>query len=237
MLTPLRRELARAGLHVAMPVAAERLSALGVCLESLLPGARAAVVVGDGGPTFFSRLGPISEDLGRDPLDCFTVREVERAATSAWGDPGAGGAPHRWAAHYPFRQPWLPFQRIGIAAGLPPPGPLALQIHPIFGPWWAYRALLLTTASPSELGDDAPAPFDDPCAGCPAPCVSVCPAGAVGRPLLDIGRCLAARLEAGAPCASACAARAACVVGRAHRYPAPQEAHHMGASLAFPRRR
>ena len=46
----------------------------------------------------------------------------------------------------------LPFQRLGRAAGLPPPGPLGVQVHPRFGPWWAYRALVALAVPVGERG-------------------------------------------------------------------------------------
>ena len=88
--------------------------------------------------------------------------------------------PPRWralgvahAVYFPFdgAEPLIPFQRLGRAAGLGGPGPLGLQIHPVFGPWWAYRALVVVDrALPPRP------PIGDGCAGCDAPCVAACPA-------------------------------------------------------------
>jgi len=131
---------------------------------------------------------------------------------------------HRVA--FPFDgRPLIPFQRIGRAAGLGGPGPLGLQIHPRFGPWWAYRALIvLDRPLPS-----APAPGDG-CAGCSAPCVAACPAGAVARSGFDVAACHARRLVA-EPCRLSCAARIACVRGPEHRYRDAELAFHMRASM------
>jgi len=127
-------------------------------------------------------------------------------------------------------RPVVPFQRLGRAAGLGGPGPLGLQIHPQFGPWWAYRGLLvLDRPLPAET------PPGDGCAGCAAPCVAACPAGAVSRGGFDVVACRARRLTA-EPCRLSCAARIACVRGPEHRYRDEELAFHMRASLTMMRK-
>lgn len=195
-------------------------------LETLLGGARGALVVGSGGPAFFDRFTRESLELADglpNPLDRFTRAVVEAAAAAALRPLGVG-----YALRFPFLAgagPHLPFQRLGRAAGLGPPGPLGLQIHPVFGPWWAYRALVVVDTPLPSLA----APGDG-CAGCPAPCVDACPAGAVRRAGFDVPACHARRL-AGEPCRSSCAARIACVRGPQHRYGDRQLAFHMAASM------
>jgi epoxyqueuosine reductase QueG len=198
-------------------------------LASLLPGARAAVVVGSGGSTFFEAFSraPEATDGIPDPLDRYTRVVVEAAAREALEPLGV--------AHvelFPFvservRQgaPAIPFQRVGRAAGLASAGPLALQIHPVYGPWWAYRGLVVVDA---ELPPATP--LDDPCDGCPAPCVAACPADAVQRSGFVYAPCRARRLVA-EPCRLSCAARIACVRGPEHRYAEAALAFHMAASM------
>ncbi len=149
---------------------------------------------------------------------------VARAAGEALEPLGVAHAPH-----FPFgARPLIPFQRLGRAAGLGGPGPLGLQIHPTFGPWWAYRALIvLDRPLPPS------APPGDGCAGCDAPCVAACPAGAVARGGFDVVACHARRAVA-EPCRLSCAARIACVRGPQHRYRDEELAFHMRASM--PRR-
>jgi epoxyqueuosine reductase len=105
---------------------------------------------------------------------------------------------------------------------------LGLQIHPRFGPWWAYRALIVL----DRPLPPAPPPGDG-CAGCHAPCVDACPASAVARGGFDVAACHARRLVA-EPCRLSCAARIACVRGPEHRYRDAELAFHMHASM--PRR-
>ena len=191
-------------------------------LSALLPDAAGALVVGAGGRAFFAGFSaaPESRDGARDPLDRYTARVVASAAAGAL----AGG--ERYAIAHPFDvAPVIPFQRLGRAAGLGGPGPLALQIHPVFGPWWAYRALIAL-----ERPVAAAEPPGDSCAGCPAPCVAACPGRAVAVSGFDVGACHAHRL-AHAACHESCAARLACIRGPEHRYSDAQLAFHMRASM------
>jgi hypothetical protein len=198
-------------------------------LASLLPGARGALVVGSAGPAFFEGFtrarAAAPEDLGRDPLDRYTRALVTQAARLALEPLGVvhvecfpflGEAPGGVV---------IPFQRLGRAAGLAASSPLGLQIHPLYGAWWAYRALVVLDA---ELPSGAP--LSDGCEGCPAPCVTACPAAAVLRAGFVVPVCHGHRL-ASAPCHLSCAARLACIRGPEHRYSDEQLAFHMAASM------
>jgi hypothetical protein len=226
------------GLNVWLPLDAAAFD--GACapvapalrLEALLPGARGAVVVGSGGRGFFEGFlrAPEASDGGPNPLDRYTRAVIEEAARSALDPAGVGHV-----ELFPFLgegaiagRGHVPFQRLGRAAGVGGQSPLGLQIHPVFGPWWAYRGLVVVTA---ELVTGEP--LGDACAGCPAPCVGACPASAVRREGFDVPACHARRLTA-EPCRLSCDARIACVRGPEHRYTAEQLAFHMRASM--PRR-
>ena len=47
-----------------------------------------------------------------------------------------------------FRSAFLPFQRIAVAAGLGTLAPTGLVIHPVYGPWFALRAIALCEGTP-----------------------------------------------------------------------------------------
>jgi hypothetical protein len=232
----LERSLVPLGLNVLLPLdpaafdAAVAPVAPRVSLAALLPGARAALIVGSGGPTFFDGFAagaPEARDGAPNPLDRFTRRAVGMAARSALEPLGV-----RHAVYHPFdgAEPLLPFQRLGRAAGLGGPSPLGLQIHPVFGAWWAYRALVvLDRALPSA------APPGDGCEGCPAPCVAACPASAVARAGFSVAVCHSHR-QVAEPCRLSCAARIACVRGPEHRYRDEELAFHMAASMPGRRR-
>ncbi len=188
-----------------------------------MPGAVSGLIVGSGGVTFFDRFARAVEasDGAANPLDRYTRRVIERAADDALDPLGA-----RRAVHFPFdTRPLIPFQRLGRAAGLGEPGPLGLQIHPSYGPWWAYRALLIV-----DRALPASRPPGDGCAGCDAPCVAACPAAAVARSGFVVSACHARRLAA-EPCRTSCVARIACVRGPEYRYSDAELAFHMAASM------
>ena len=234
-LARLRVALGEVGLHIVLPLGQAGLDRAGVelQLDRLLPGAGGAVVVGDGGGAFFAgfqasraRANP-AEPQPENPLDEYTARTVRAAAAQAL-------APMSFHLAFPFArvttqsQPgtgWLSFQRLGQVAGLPPPGPLGVQVHPRFGPWWGYRALIVVGEALAEEPS-----LGAPCAGCAAPCVAACPADALAGVRLDIDRCAGQRLQSQV-CAHRCASRIACVAGPEHRYPDAQLAFHMAASL------
>jgi ferredoxin len=234
VLGALTRELGARGLNVWLPLDAAAFD--GACapvvptlrLGALMPGARAALVVGAAGRDFFAAFSEAvsrEPDARPDPLDRYTRAVVVEAARAALEPLGVAHA-----EHFPFLgEPFvIPFQRLGRAVGLAGSSPLGLQIHPTYGAWWAYRAVIVVDV---EL--PAAAPLGDGCAGCPAPCVTACPAAAVRREGFSVPACHAHRLEA-APCRLSCAARLACIRGPEHRYTDEQLAFHMAASM--PRR-
>lgn len=192
-------------------------------LAQLSPGARGAVVVGSGGRLFFDRFvaeATEAQDGAPEPLDRYTKRLVQGLAAQTLGGSVT-------ALFFPFTDsvPALPFQRLGRAAGVGPASPLGLQIHPTYGPWWAYRALVAVDV-PLERGR----PLGDVCDGCPAPCITACPGDAVARDGFRVSACHAHRRVA-APCRLSCAARVACVRAPDQRYSVEQLAFHMRASM------
>jgi ferredoxin len=237
----LRRALASRGFNILLPLSEPSFDGAcapitpGITLRSLFAEATSAMIVASGGRDLFRcfRASPEAGDGGTHPLDRFT-----RAAVTAVTDEELRTAGIGYRLFFPFvdigSAPALPFQRLGRAAGLGPPGPLGLQIHPEFGPWWAYRALIALAADGDvvdRIGGGATArPRGAACVGCPAPCVAACPAGAVRVAGFSIADCHARRLTAPA-CRHSCEARIHCVVGPGHRYTDEQLAFHMAASM------
>ncbi len=197
-------------------------------LASLLASAGSALVVGSSGRVFFAAFERSSEaaDGRPDPFDRYTRAVVNDVANATLGPLGVA-----FVARFPFvgETAPIPFQRLGRAAGLAPASPLGLQIHPSFGAWWAYRALLAV-----DVSWPATARLEDGFAGCPAPCVAACPGHAVHVAGFDVGACHVHRL-ASVPCQSSCAARLACVRGPEHQYTEAQLAFHMAASMPRPK--
>ena len=136
-------------------------------------------------------------------------------------------------ALFPFERPYLPFQRWAMRAEACHPSPLGLLIHPDYGLWHGYRgALVFAEAIALPPQDRRPSP----CASCAErPCLGACPANAFAHRDYDVPAC--ARYLAAAPQSacmqSGCAARHACPVGRAYRYPQQQQRFHMQAFLSL----
>jgi hypothetical protein len=229
MLSALEHALAPHGLNLigATPIRTyDARVAPGFTLAGLLPNARSAIVIGNGGTAFwdafraFCRMHPETERRS-DPLDAFTETVVEEAVR-----PVLGTIPARVV--YPFRFPAEPVSFVHLAecAGLGRRSLLGLLVHPTFGPWIALRAAVLVPITVS-----APRPADgfDPCPGCvERACMPACPAGAVGDAGWDIPRCAAHRLRDEDDCAPRCHARFDCVIGREHRHGADELAYHQG---------
>lgn len=117
----------------------------------------------------------------------------------------AGDAPVSYA-HATYDGAYRPFQRLAVAAGLAALAPSQLLIHPVYGPWFAVRAVVLVAGEPPPLR----APVARPCECRDAGCVQLFEA-ALARP--DDWRAWLA-------------VRDACPIGRAHRYSDEQIAYH-----------
>ena len=134
---------------------------------------------------------------------------------------------------YPFMSngPTLNFMEAGKAAGLSGPSILGVVVHPVYGPWIAFRAALIVDVDLDLPGD---AVGFDPCPKCvPRSCVAACPATAVSYPAgWDIPKCLTHRIEVQADCAPRCHARVGCVIGPEHRYPDGELEYHQRRALA-----
>lgn len=227
-MTALAARLARHGLNLigaTSPAAYDARVPAPRRLAVLAPTAKGVIVVGNGGSAFWwayrafcaSRPG---HDRDPDPLDRFT-REVVTAAV---------GEAARCV--FPFDHPAvsIDFQTLAETAGLGRRSLLGVLVHPEYGPWMALRAAVLV-AHPVR----APRPADgfDPCPPCvERPCMAACPVGAVTAAGWDVAACAGHRLAAPDHCAPACAARAACVYGRAHRPPDEALAFHQAAARA-----
>lgn len=136
-----------------------------------------------------------------DPLERYTEAHVARAYP---------GAP-TWFAHRRYDGAFLPFQRIAVATGLGALAATHLVIHPVFGPWFALRAIALVD------GEPPPPP--------PAPVVPCCTGACTAR--------LASALAGRGDWRAWLAVRDACIVGRAYRYSDEQIAYHYTKNRAL----
>ncbi len=134
-------------------------------------------------------------------------------------------------AVYPFRKPYLPFQRWAQKAEPCQASPLGMFIHPDHGLWHGYRGGL-AFADRFELppSDNRPRACDD-CLD--QTCLSTCPVDAFSAMGYDVPACVRHLASTdGADCMElGCRARRACPQGQAARYQPQQAQFHMRAFL------
>jgi cyanocobalamin reductase (cyanide-eliminating) / alkylcobalamin dealkylase len=117
----------------------------------------------------------------------------------------------------------FPIQRLAESVGLAAVAPCHLAIHPLHGPWFALRAVVVVDASgPSS----ATCRLERPCDGCSAPCLP-----ALQRALEASGTPLTSAAVA-EHASEWIAMRDACPVGRSSRYGAEQLRYHYGPASA-----
>lgn len=179
------------------------------------------LLLGPAGPAMWQAFGAAAEaaDGRPDPLDRWSRRVIEALARRVDG-----------TAFFPFGgPPWLPFQRWAARGEGAVVSPVAMQATPGRGLWASYRGALGLRARLSL----PPSPHASPCLGCPAPCLSACPVGALSAGTYDIPACIDHVLgEAGTACRGGCLVRASCPAGAAMEPPAGQRAFHMAAFIA-----
>lgn len=139
--------------------------------------------------------------LDRDPhpIERYTVETLDWIAASL---PDA----RVYYGHREYDGAFLPFQRLAVASGLGALAPTHLVIHPIYGPWFALRAVIVCAGEP----EPAKLPIARACS-----CTNKC-----GDAL---ARAVTATTDRGA---AWLAVRDACTAGREHRYTEEQIAYH-----------
>lgn len=199
---------------------AERLEILGGFAvepeeEGFPAGTRTLLLLGPREPGFWAHLTAQPEWGGPDPVDRWSRRVIGRIAC----DLGA-------KALFPFGgPPWHPFYRWALRTGRVWESPVRLLVHAGLGLMVSFRGAL-ALREPADL----PPAGTKPCEGCAAPCLSACPAGALGAGGYDVPACHAwlDRAE-GAECmAGGCLVRRACPVSQSYARLPEQSAYHMG---------
>jgi hypothetical protein len=200
--------------------------------QAQMPQARSIVLVGNGGGSFWKafRAHTVRHPQWLErmhPLDDFTRMIVEDEIAEP-----LRGRGRQCAVIYPFMAdgPTLNFMELARLSGLAGPSIIGVTLHPVFGPWIAFRAALLIDEEADEPGQ---ARDFDPCPRCAARrCLDACPVHAVSFPTgWNIPECLKYRVEMERECAPRCHARVACVIGPEHRYPDDELAYHQERAL------
>lgn len=183
-------------------------------------GFRQLILIGHGGRRLWERVQAAGMDTP-DPVDSFSQRTAESWFAAQF--PG-----HRHAVAYPG-DPGVGLQALGKLAGWHHDSPFMVGINAAWGPWFAYRVLLLADTA---LAPTPPLSGTSPCATCGGQaCVAACPAEALSGGQFRLERCIAYRRQPDSRCRSTCLARQACPVGAEHRYTAAQLHHSYGRSL------
>ena len=200
-------------------LAAERLSVLGGFAvaegeEGFPAGTRTLLLLGPAEPGFWAHLTAQPEWGDPDPVDRWSRRVIGRIAC----DLGA-------KALFPFGgPPYHPFYAWALRTGRVWDSPVRLLVHAEQGLMVSFRgALALKEAVP------VPPPLAKPCDGCPAPCLTACPAGALTGAGYDLPSCHGFLDQpAGADCMTGgCLVRRACPVSQSYARLPEQSAYHM----------
>ena len=182
-------------------------------------GCATLVLLGPREPGFWPHVSaqPEFRDGAPDPLDRWSARVIGALADEI-------GA----TALFPFSgPPWPPFFDWALRSGQAWASPVRLLVHAKAGLMASWRGAL---ALSERL--ELPAAPACPCDGCAEkPCLSACPAGALGARGYDVPACHAfLDTGAGAACLQGgCHVRTSCPVSRSYGRMPAQSAFHMAA--------
>lgn len=200
-------------------LSAERLEVLGGFHPApdepgLPPGTQTLLMLGPAEPGFWAHVRAEADWSGPDPVDAWSRRVIGRMAC----DLGA-------KALFPFGgPPWHPFYAWALRTGRVWDSPVKLLVHAGQGLMVSFRGALAL-----EERVAVPAPVAKPCETCAQPCLSACPAGALGAAGYDVPACHSfLDTGAGGDCLTGgCLVRRACPVSQAYARVPEQSAYHM----------
>ena len=201
-------------------LAAEQLEVLGGFAvaegeDGFPKGTRTLLMLGPREPGFWPHLQAAPEWDGQpDPVDRWSRRVIGRIACDLGGK-----------ALFPFGgPPYHPFYQWALRTGRCWDSPVRFLVHDSQGLWVSFRgALALKQALDLPRGEK-------PCETCAGkPCLSACPANALGAAGYDVPRCHDWLDGEGQECLSGgCLVRRACPAARGHARMREQSAYHMG---------
>ncbi|MEC8289038.1 MAG: hypothetical protein VX007_05410 [Pseudomonadota bacterium] len=183
--------------------------------------ARTLLLVGNAGPEMWRQFEKERNLDVKDPLDSWLLQKLEKASRATGAHlllPNSG-------------PPFIPLQDWAMRAEPVFRSPIGIMIHPEFGLWHVYRAVLLFA---EHIDLPAWSAVENPCDACEAkPCRKVCPADAFTPSRFDAFSCvLHVESAAGRNCRElGCLARRACPVGRRYLYDSDQQKFHTEAMV------
>lgn len=212
--------LDNAGLNLHTVFSLDRLTP--ALRASLDPEGRYAqlILIGNGGRRLWERI-KAEGFVSSDPIDDFSVRAVE-----AWL--AAQGCGSGYEIVYPGDR-LIGLQSLGELAGWHFSSPFMVGINAQWGPWFAYRTVVLAN---TEFEPTRPEQGVSPCESCRGkPCIAACPGAAVVHDRFELARCVAYRKQTDSACRASCLARLACPVRHEHRYSTEQIDHTYSISM------
>ncbi len=221
------KNLRSAGLNLHGVVARKAAQDLASGLVHLDEEFSTVLVLGSSGQSLWNAMQE-GQPFGDDPVDSHCFAALEAFRTSADSQGLATELLWHGGSVRPF-----PVAKLGELLGWSQRSRMGIGIHPERGLWFAYRGVVaIHKQAPTEASTEGPAEpgrgRHSPCISCEGtPCITVCPAGAVGGPGgVDLQLCFEERERPRASCGTRCLSRMACPLGGDHRYSLAQVAHH-----------
>ncbi len=204
---------------VAALLAPHRLEILGgfhpEAAEAGLPAETGTLLlIGPAEPGFWAHLREQADWSDPNPIDRWSRQVIGRLAC----DLGT-------KALFPFGgPPYHPFYRWALRTGRVWDSPVKLLVHATQGLMVSFRGALALRERV-----EVPPPVDLPCATCAQPCLSACPAGALGAAGYEVPACHRfLDRQQGSDCLNGgCLVRRACPVSQRYARLAEQSAYHM----------
>lgn len=183
--------------------------------EGLPAGTRTVLMLGPAEPGFWAHVRAQPEWGGPDPIDRWSRRVIGQIAC----DLGA-------KALFPFGgPPYHPFYQWAARTGRVWDSPVRLLVQAEQGLMVSFRGVLAL-----KQALEVPPVAVRPCEACDKPCLTACPAGALGAAGYDVSACHRyLDSAAGADCMNfGCAVRRACPLSAAYARLPEHSAYHMG---------
>ena len=188
---------------------------------------RTVVLVGNAGPAMWKVFVGKADPTARHPLEEWLKERINTAASRIGANtvlfPNDG-------------PPYLPIQDWAARSEPVYRSPIGIMIHPEYGLWHVYRAILLFE---DRLSLPPRTDRANPCDSCARkPCLAVCPADAFLPDSFDVRACVThVETREGSNCRErGCLARRACPVGKEYRYIREQQKFHTAAMVRAARR-
>jgi len=181
---------------------------------------RQLILIGHGGKALWKSLAGAASKV-ENPVDSFTLDVVAKWLNTLHTNT---------CSHviYPHIQS-IDLITLGKLAGWHHESPFKVGINSKWGPWFAYRAVILAD---SRFAISPPTTAPSPCSTCTdKPCIKNCPAEACNEEGLDIEKCIRYRKTQNSQCAKTCLARISCPVQSRHRYAEAQMDFHYTESM------